>query len=72
MNVRNYRRQSSVPKCPTCGSSVKRTWEAPHQEYAGASVQGGYWFLECRKCDWCDTQKGSLSGYSIRENTRGW
>lgn len=57
-------------QCGECGASVKMSYESPYQEYPGASVQGGYWYYQC-KCGHSDIQK-DLGGYRIIENTRGW
>ena len=58
-------------KCKDCGAPVKWEYEAPYQEYPGARVWGGEWFVECEKCGWSDANR-DLGNYSIRENTRGW
>jgi len=58
-------------KCPKCGGKATSTYEPPYQEYAGASVQGGYYYVEC-PCGHEDIQKTSLQDYNWQENTRGW
>lgn len=58
-------------KCPKCGAKVNTTYEAPYQEYAGASAQGGYYYHQCSKCGWEDTVD-DIGDFSFRENTRGW
>ena len=59
-------------KCEECGAEVKWTYEPAYQEYRGASVQGGYHYGCCQQCGWDDIQKGDLSDFNFRENTRGW
>lgn len=61
-------------KCPECGGKIETEYSAPYQEYAGASVQGGYTYACCYTitCGWDDHFKGDLSDFSFRENTRGW
>lgn len=59
--------------CPKCGSSdFIKTYEPAYQEYPGAGVQGGYYYLCCNSCDYEDTQDADLSGFNFRENRRGW
>jgi len=58
-------------KCPKCGGKATQTYEPPYQEYAGASVQGGYYYVEC-PCGHEGTQKVGLQDYNWQENTRGW
>ena len=59
-------------KCPECGGNkATSTWNAPYQEYAGASVQGGYYWVEC-PCGHEDIVKGDLSNFNYSENRRGW
>lgn len=64
---------SSEPKgkCGQCGATVTLKHEAAYQEYAGASVQGGYDYYACAKCGHEDTIT-NWRGYNVRENTRGW
>jgi len=58
-------------KCPKCGGKATSTYEPPYQEYAGASVQGGYYFVECA-CGHESFERASLDDYNWQENTRGW
>lgn len=58
-------------KCPSCGGEAASTWNPPYQEYAGASVQDGYYWVEC-SCGHEDIVMGDLSDFNYRENTRGW
>ena len=58
-------------KCSECGAVVAVEYERPYQEYAGASVHGGYEWYEC-SCGHYSCTKPDLRGYSIRENKRGW
>jgi hypothetical protein len=62
---------NNTTKCPKCGGNAKRTYEPPYQEYAGASVQGGYYYVECA-CGHEGHEKADLSDYNYSENTRGW
>ena len=57
-------------KCSECGTAVVVEYERPYQEYAGASVQGGYEWYQC-ECGHHSTQT-AMRGYNIRENKRGW
>lgn len=60
-------------KCPECGGKkATSTWNPPYQEYAGASVQGGYSYIECPDCGLEDIVRGDLSNFNYRENRRGW
>jgi hypothetical protein len=60
-------------KCEKCGASVEIEYEPPFQEYPGAKVWGGTWYAACtEECGWEKLSDQDLSGYSIRENTRGW
>lgn len=58
--------------CPECGEKVMVEHEAPYQEYAGASVQGGSTYYFCEKCGWEESVADDLSDFHYRENTRGW
>jgi hypothetical protein len=62
---------NNTTKCPKCGGNATRTYEPPYQEYAGASVQGGYYYVEC-SCGHEGHEKADLSDYDYMENTRGW
>jgi len=64
--------KAKTNKCPKCGGKCKSTYEAPYQEYAGASVQGGYYYIMCAKCGHEATINADLSGFNYRENRRGW
>jgi len=58
--------------CPSCGLTANLTHEPAYQEYPGASLQGGYEFLECPNCGLEEITKADLSDFQYAENTRGW
>jgi hypothetical protein len=62
---------TETTKCPSCGAKATRTYSAPYQEYPGAGLQGGYYFIEC-PCGHEEIEEADLSNYNWRENTRGW
>jgi hypothetical protein len=57
--------------CPKCAEKATRTYSPPYQEYAGAGIQGGYYFTECA-CGYEGIDNADLSNYNVQENTRGW
>lgn len=63
----------TLPKnCPDCGGKVNSSYSPAYQEYAGASVQGGYTYVECIGCGWNDIIDEDLSDFNFQENRRGW
>ena len=59
-------------KCPECGEQASADYCPPYQEYPGASVQGGYTYINCEHCGLEDTINADLSDFNYSENTRGW
>lgn len=67
--------QQEVPEvCPKCGEPVKSTYDAPYQEYPGASYSGGGWSVACTNdnCGWDDWIRNVDDGFEPQENCRGW
>jgi hypothetical protein len=63
--------KNNTVNCPKCGGNATRTYNPPYQEYPGASVQDGDFFVEC-PCGYENIEPADLSNFNYRENTRGW